>query len=112
MALGKEVGLCPCDILLGGDPASLPKKGTEPPAIFGPFLLWPNGWMHQDATWYGGRPQPRRLCVRWGHSPPPYKGAELFPRFLAHVYSGHTATWIKMPPGTEVGGASAYAPLC
>jgi len=18
------------------------------------LLLWPNGWMHQDATWYGG----------------------------------------------------------
>jgi len=32
--------------------------------------------MHQDATWYGGRPQPRRLCVRWGPSPPPQKGAE------------------------------------
>jgi len=27
--------------------------------------------MHQDATWYGGRPQPRELCVRWGPSPPP-----------------------------------------
>ena len=22
-------------------------------------LLWPNGWMDQDATWHGGRPQPR-----------------------------------------------------
>jgi len=20
------------------------------------LLLWPNGWMHQDATWYGCRP--------------------------------------------------------
>jgi len=27
--------------------------------------------MHQDATWYGGRPQPRGLCVRWGPSPLP-----------------------------------------
>jgi len=26
--------------------------------------------MHQDATWYGGRPQPRGLCVRWETSPP------------------------------------------
>jgi len=34
-----------------------------PSPIFGPFLFWPNGWMHQDATWYGGRPQPRELCV-------------------------------------------------
>jgi len=23
--------------------------------------LWPNGWMHQDATWYGGRPRPTRI---------------------------------------------------
>jgi len=23
--------------------------------------LWPNGWMDQDATWYWGRPRPRRL---------------------------------------------------
>jgi len=30
--------------------------------------------MHQDATWYGGRPQPRRLCVVWGSSPVPKKG--------------------------------------
>jgi len=32
-------------------------------------VLWPNGWMGQDATWYGGRRQPRRQCVRWGPSP-------------------------------------------
>ena len=34
-----------------------PKKmaRTAPP-IFGACLLWPNGWMHQDRTWHGGRP--------------------------------------------------------
>jgi len=52
-----------------------PKGGKAAPN-FGPFLLWRNGWMHQDATWYGGRPQPRRLCVRWGPSPPPQKGVK------------------------------------
>jgi len=52
-----------------------PKKGADPP-IFGPFLLSPNGWMHQDATWYGGRPKPRRLCVRCGPSFPSPKGAQ------------------------------------
>ena len=30
--------------------------------------------MHQDATWYGGRPQPKRLCVSWGPSPLLQKG--------------------------------------
>ena len=33
-------------------------------------VLWPNGWMDQDATWYGGRPRPRRHCARWGPSFP------------------------------------------
>jgi len=28
--------------------------------------LWPNGWMDQDTTWYGGRPRPRPHCVRRG----------------------------------------------
>ena len=32
--------------------------------------------MHQDATWYVGRPQPRRLCVTWGPSFPSPKGAQ------------------------------------
>jgi len=58
MAIGLEVGLGPGHIVLDGDPANLPKKGVEPP-IFGPFLLRPNGWMHIDATWYGGGPRSR-----------------------------------------------------
>jgi len=56
--------------------------------------------MHQDANCYGGRPQPRRLCVRWRPSPLPQKGRG--PQFSAHVYCGQTAVWIKMPLGTEV----------
>jgi len=31
--------------------------------------------MHQDVTWCGARPRPRRLCVRWGpRSPFPKRG--------------------------------------
>ena len=89
MPLGMEVGVGPGDFVLDRDLAPLPKKGAEPP-IFGPCLLWPNAWMHQDATWYRGRPQPRRLCVRWGPSSPPQKGGGA-PQFLAHVYCGQTA---------------------
>jgi len=37
-------------------------------------VLWPNDWMHQDATWYGGRPQPRPHCVRWASSSHHEKG--------------------------------------
>jgi len=64
MKLGMQVGLGPCHIVLGGDPAPPPLKGHGSP-IFGPYLLRPNGCMDQDVTWYGGRPRPKRLCVRW-----------------------------------------------
>ena len=75
------------------------QKGAEPP-IFGPYLLWPNGWMDQDATWHGGRPQPKRHCVRWGPSSPPPRGGA--PQFLANICCGQMAGWIKMPLGREV----------
>jgi len=68
MPLGREVGLVPSNIVLDRDPAPPPQKGGRAP-IFGPRLLWPNGWVHQSITWHGGRPQPRRHCVRWGPSP-------------------------------------------
>ena len=61
-------------------------------------VLWPNGWMDQDDSWHGGRPQPH--CVRWGPSSPKEHSP---PLFLVHVCSGQTAGWIKMPLGTEVG---------
>jgi len=63
MPLGMEVSLDPSDIVLHGDPASPPQKRAEPP-IFGPCLLWPNGCMDHDATWYGGIPRPTPHCVR------------------------------------------------
>jgi len=37
-------------------------------------VLWPNGWMDQDATWYVGRPRCRWHCVRWVPSTPQGKG--------------------------------------
>ena len=75
MPLGTEVGLGPADIVLNGDPAPLPKKGTQP-SIFGPHLLWPNGWMDQDATWYGVRPRSiATLCSM---------GTQLAPEQRAH----------------------------
>ena len=103
MPLGTEVGLSPGDNVLDGD--ATPSQNGGGPPICGPCLLWPNGWMDQDSTWYGGRPRPRRHCVRWGPSPPtlrpPKKGHS--PQFSAHICCGQTAGWIKMPLGTEVG---------
>jgi len=75
-------------------------KGAEPP-IFGPRLLWPNGCMDQDATWYGCRPRPTRHCVRWGPKLPSLQGHS--PQFSANVHCGQTAGWTKMPHGMEVG---------
>ena len=34
MPLGTEVGLCPGDIVLDGDPTPLHKKGAQPPPKF------------------------------------------------------------------------------
>ena len=53
----REVDVGPSDFVIHGDPA--PPKGAQPP-IFGPCLLWPNGWMDEDTIWYRGRPRPRR----------------------------------------------------
>ena len=92
MPLGMELDLSPGDYGLDGDwgPSPPPQKGAEPP-IFGQCLLWPNGCMYQDTTWYGGRPQPRRRCVTWGPSCPSPKGAQ--PRAVAsHLVVGVLTT--------------------
>jgi len=99
MKLGMQVGLGPGHIVLDGNPAFPPPRGTAP--IFGPYLLWPNGWMDQDRTWHGGGPWSRPHCARWDPAPFPKKGAE--PPIFGPFCSGQTAGWIKMPLGTKVG---------
>ena len=32
-------------------------------SVCGVGVLWPNGWMDQDETWYGGRPRTRAHVV-------------------------------------------------
>jgi len=81
MALGTEVGLSPGDFVLDGDPDPSPKRGRSPSPIFDKFLLCPNGWMDQDGTWHGGRPQPSGLCVRWGPGPSQKRGRSPLPNF-------------------------------
>ena len=95
MNLGTQVGLDSGHIVLDGYPAPPPQSPQ-----FSAHVLWPNGWMDQDATRYGGIPRPRRNCVRWGTSTPK-KGAH--PPFSAHVYCGQTAVCTRIPLGTEVG---------
>jgi len=82
MSLGMELGLGPGNFVLEGDPVPpSPKGGGGVPQIFGPCLLWSNGFMDEAGTWHGGRPQPRRLSVRWGPSTPPEKGWNPLPNF-------------------------------
>jgi len=100
MKLGVLVDLGPGHIVLDGDPTPPPQSGQSPP-IFRQFLLPPNCWIDQDATWYGGRSRPMRHCIRWGPSSPLKKGHS--PQFSAHVYCGQTAVCIRIPLGAEVG---------
>ena len=60
-------------------PSPLPTKtGGVPSPIFGRFLLWPNSWMHQDATWYGAY---ATLCSTWTQLPPEKRAHPLPPKF-------------------------------
>jgi len=61
MPLGMEVKLGPGDVVLDGVAAPLNYKEHSPP-VFGSYLLWPNGWMDEDATWCGSRTRPRPHC--------------------------------------------------
>ena len=91
-----EIGLSPENFLLDEDLAPSPKRGRSTP-IFGPCLLRSNGCMDQDGTWHGARPQPKRLCVRWGQSPFPQKGRSppIFGPFLLwpNGWMHQDATW-------------------
>jgi len=82
MPLGMDVGLSLGDFVLDGDPVFPPNNGRIRLPIFGPFLLCPNGWKHQDGStlyWYS------------------YTASGIL------HYCGHqTAGWMKTPLGTEV----------
>jgi len=108
MPLGTKVGLIPGDSVLDRDPAPLPTKGVEPLLNFGPFLLWRNGCIHQDATWYGGRPRPGDFVFDWDSAPSPKRGRS--PQFSAHVSCGQMAAWIKMPRRLYVTWGSSAPP--
>jgi len=105
MPLGTEVGLGPGDIVLDGEPTPLPKRGQSFP------ILW-----IKICTWHGSRPQPRRLCVRWGPSPLPKKGGEapsaIFGPFLlwTNGWMHQDATWYGGRPQLR-GLCVRYVPI-
>ena len=65
MPLGIEIGLGLGDFGFDGEPAAPENKAHPPHPIFGPCLLWPNGRMDEDATWYGSSPRARPHCIAW-----------------------------------------------
>ena len=62
-------------------------------------VLWPNGWMDQDATWHGDRPRPSHIVLD-GNPAPPMGTA---PPFLAYACCGQKTGWIKTLLDREVG---------
>jgi len=53
-----------------------------------PYLLWPNGWMDEDATEYRSRTRPGHIVLT-GDPSFPVKGTQQPALFSAHVYCGH-----------------------
>jgi len=98
MKLGKQVGFGTGHIVLWG-PSSPSPKGAQPP-IFGPYLLRPNGWMDQDATWHREVGLVPSNIVDGDPAPLPIKGAEkgaeppIFgPCLLPNGWMDQDATW-------------------
>ena len=91
--------------MFDGDPVPPQKGGGSPSPIFGPYLLWPNGWMDQDGTWHGGGPCSRPHSARRS-SPPPKRWQS--PQFSAHFYCRQTARCIKMSLHMAVGLSPGY----
>jgi len=84
-----------------------PERGRSsallPPPIFGPCLLWPNGWMDQDDTWHGGRPQPCNFVLDGDPAPSPKRAEPPSPIFgtcLLGTYGcmDQDATWFGGRP--------------
>jgi len=104
MPLGVEVRLGPGDIVFDGTQLTTEKE-HNPTQFFGPCVLLPKGWMDQGATWYEGKPRPRRCCDRWGrssiskgHSPPIFGSCLFWP----NGWMDEDATWygtIDLGPG-------------
>jgi len=83
-----------------GTQLPLARKGAQPP-IFGPCLLWPNGWMDQlDATSNEGRPRPGQQCVKYGPSSTPNRTAPNFGPCLLwpNGWMDQDATWYDDEP--------------
>ena len=90
MPLGTEVDLGLRDIVFDVDPATPGKRAHPPHPIFGSCLLWPNGWIDEDAAWYGSKDLgPGHIVIDWVTAPA--KGVQQPPIF------GPPLLWPRSP---------------
>jgi len=82
-----ELALGLGDFVFDGDSTPPPQKGDRAPKFSAHVYCGRTAGMDQDGTWHGGRPRPRRLCVRWRPSPLPQKGAEPLTNFRPKLIS-------------------------
>jgi len=80
------------------------QKGYSSSQLFGRLLLWPSGWIDQDATWHTKVGLvPSHMVLNGDPALMPPKGAQQ-PPLSAHVYCGQSAGWIRIPLGKLVRG--------
>jgi len=102
MAFDMEVGLGPSHIVLDGDPAPLPQKGTEPPQFSAHFYCRQTaGWIKVALGMEVGL-GPGDFVFDGDPATPRTQGTPTTSQFLAHVYCGQTAGWMKTPLDTDV----------
>jgi len=81
------------------EPSSPPQKGGRAPPTFGPFLLWPNGWIIKIPLGMEIGLSPGDFVLDGNPAPSPERGQSS--QFSAHVYCGQTAACIRIPLDTE-----------
>ena len=62
-------------------------------------VLWPNSWMDQNVTWYGGRRRPRHIVLDGDPSLPTERGTAAPPPFWPMSI---VSKWLDGSGGTEV----------
>ena len=85
-----------------GTQLPLPKKGAQPP-IFGPCLLWPNGWMDQHAPGMEVGHGPGHIVLDGDPAPSPLMKHSPPPNFRPMSVVAKRLDEHKIPLGMEVG---------
>jgi len=102
MKIGIDVGLSPDHIVLDGDPAHPPPRGTSPQFSVDVCCGQTVGWIKMPL----GREvniSPGDIVLDGDPAPPPKEGVQQPSPISAHVCCDQTAGWIKVSLGMKVG---------